>query len=200
MKIPAFFVEKEMPEGIPACISFGNTVYSDIRRNLCINLTGRRRMKKKTTPHPLAVVLFILYMLLLCYLLFFSETCGRTMDSGYRYNLKLFKEIRRFWYNRETLGMYIVLANLLGNVAAFAPFGFFLPMLCRAGKNIVVCVLCSALFSLTVESIQLFTRVGAFDVDDIFLNTIGGLVGFLIYYLIWRPIAKKEKENRGGSR
>lgn len=155
-------------------------------------------MKKKTTPHPLTAVLFIIYLLVLCYLLFFSETYGRTTDSGYRYNLKFFKEIRRFWDNRETLGMYIVLVNLLGNIVAFVPFGFFLPMLCRVGKNMVVCVLGSALFSLAVESIQLFTKVGAFDVDDIFLNTIGGLAGFLVYRFIWKPLVKnKEKEPRG---
>lgn len=151
-------------------------------------------MKKKTTPHPLAVVLFIIYLLVLSYLLFFSETCGRTMDSGYRYNLQLFKEIKRFWYNRETIGMSLVLINLLGNIAAFAPFGFFFSMLSRVGKNVFGCVMCSALFSLAVESIQLFTRVGAFDVDDIFLNTIGGLVGFLVYCFIWKPWMEKRKE------
>ena len=32
--------------------------------------------------------------------------------------------------------------------------------------------------SLGVETIQLFTRVGSFDVDDILLNTIGGVLGY----------------------
>ncbi len=150
-------------------------------------------MKKKAAPHPLAVVLFIIYLSVLCYLLFFSETYGRTMDGEYRYNLKFFKEISRFWNNRKTLGMRIVLLNLLGNIAAFAPFGFFLAMLCRLGKNVFGCTLCSALFSLLVESIQLFTKVGAFDIDDIFLNTIGGLLGFLVYHFIWKPLTGKQK-------
>ncbi len=148
--------------------------------------------KEKSNPHPLAVLLFVLYLLLLFYLLFFSETYGRTMDSGYRYNLELFKEIKRFWSNRDSLGYRSVVTNLLGNIIAFAPFGFFLPMLCRAGRNIVSCVLVSALFSLSVETVQLFTKVGAFDVDDIFLNAIGGLVGFLGYYLVWEPMRRKK--------
>ena len=140
----------------------------------------------------MAVLLFMIYLVLLFYLLFFSETYGRTMDSGYRYNLELFKEIKRFWSNRENLGWSSVITNLLGNIVAFAPFGFFLPMLCKVGRNVFGCVLVSALFSLVVETIQLLTKVGAFDVDDIFLNAIGGLVGFLGYYLVWRPLTKKK--------
>jgi len=34
--------------------------------------------------------------------------------------------------------------------------------------------------------------VGAFDVDDILLNAIGGLVGWLCYFLIWIPFTKKK--------
>ena len=147
------------------------------------------KQKEKVKPHSLAIILFILYLLLLFYLLFFSETYGRTMDSGYRYNLELFKEIKRFWEKRETLGVSSVV-NLFGNIVAFAPFGFFLPMLCRTGRNVFGCVILSSLFSLAVETVQLFTKVGAFDVDDIFLNAIGGLLGFLGFYLIWEPLVK----------
>lgn len=148
------------------------------------------KQKVRVKPHPVAVILFCIYLLLLFYLLFFSETYGRTMDSGYRYNLELFKEIRRFWGNREALGWRSVVTNLVGNIVAFAPFGFFLPMLCRMGKNVFGCVALSAVFSLMVEMVQLFTKVGAFDVDDILLNAIGGLVGFVGFYLVWNPLVK----------
>ena len=54
-------------------------------------------MKKNIKKvRPVAIVLFSIYLVLLFYLLFFSETYGRTMDSGYRYNMELFKEIKRF--------------------------------------------------------------------------------------------------------
>lgn len=147
--------------------------------------------KEKTRSHPLAVLLFCLYLLLLFYLLFFSETYGRTMDSGYRYNLEPFKEIKRFWNNWDSLGWKSVVTNLIGNIVAFAPFGFFLPILCKKGRNFFWCVLASACFSLAVETVQLITKVGAFDVDDILLNAFGGLLGYLGYYLVWKPIIKK---------
>jgi len=148
--------------------------------------------KEKLKPHPVAVLLFIAYLLLLFYLLFFSETYGRTTDSGYRYNLKPFKEIKRFWLNRGSLGWGSVITNLAGNIAAFAPFGFFLPILLQKGKNVFYCVILTAMFSFAVETVQLFTKVGAFDVDDIMLNAVGGLVGFLAYCLVWLPWKKKK--------
>lgn len=147
---------------------------------------------EKKSPQLLAVFLFSVYICLLFYLLFFSKTYGRTMDSGYRYNLELFKEIKRFWNNRDSLGISTVITNLAGNIVAFAPFGFFLPMLWEKGRNIVRCVLLTALFSLAVEMVQLFSKVGAFDVDDILLNAIGGFVGWLCYFVIWIPFTKKK--------
>jgi glycopeptide antibiotics resistance protein len=35
-----------------------------------------------------------------------------------------------------------------------------------------------------VEVTQLVTRVGSFDVDDLLLNTIGGILGYLIYKIV----------------
>ena len=145
-------------------------------------------------------ILFIVYLLLLFYLLFFSVNYGRTTEyQGYRYNLELFKEIKRFWLNKETLGWDSVLTNLAGNIVAFMPFGYCLAVLTKHGKNAILCGLGTGLFSLVVEVVQLVSRVGAFDVDDIFLNGIGGMLGCLAYFLIGRPVErfleKEEKEN-----
>ena len=148
--------------------------------------------RKKKSPHPLAVILFSIYICLLFYLLFFSETYGRTMDSGYRYNLELFKEIKRFWNNRDSLGIGPVVINLVGNIVAFAPFGFFLPMFFQVGRNLFGCVLLSALFSLAVEIVQFFSKVGAFDVDDILLNAIGGFVGWICYFVFCNLFIEEE--------
>ena len=35
-------------------------------------------------------------------------------------------------------------------------------------------------FSRLIETAQLVLKVGAFDVDDIFLNTVGGLLGYIV--------------------
>lgn len=44
--------------------------------------------------------------------------------------------------------------------------------------------------SLGVEVFQLLTRVGSFDVDDLLLNTIGGILGYVLF-LICNGIRRK---------
>lgn len=130
-------------------------------------------------------VLFIVYLILLFYFLFFSEGFGRTrFGEEYRYNLTLFKEITRFIRYRHLLGFKAVFINIAGNVIAFMPLGFFLPTLHPKKRNGIVVVIHCFLLSLLVEVIQLVFRMGCFDVDDLFLNTLGGLLGYLTYFII----------------
>jgi glycopeptide antibiotics resistance protein len=146
----------------------------------------------------LLFVLFLLYLTMLCYFLFFSEFFGRSgMAQEYRYNLHLFREIIRFTQYRQTVGYSIFFINVYGNVLAFMPLGFFLPALCGMRKKGVLVVLCCFVFSLSVEVLQLVSRLGCFDVDDLFLNTLGGLLGYLVYRICyWLAAAKKKRKGR----
>lgn len=131
-------------------------------------------------------LLFYLYMVMLCYFLFFSEHYGRNdILREYKSNLILFREIKRFIMYRSQLGFESFVVNILGNIFAFAPFGFLLPLLNRRYRKLYITAFFSLLFSLTVETIQLWFRVGIFDVDDIFLNTIGGVSGYLFYKFVF---------------
>lgn len=54
------------------------------------------------------------------------------------------------------------------------------------------------LFSLTIEFLQLFLRLGTFQLSDLFYNTLGGLIGGLIYwcgYKVAHRNKKKKKDN-----
>ena len=135
--------------------------------------------------HRLAAgILFLVYFVVLFYFLFFSEKMGRTYsERAYHYNLVPLKEIARFVKYWRVLGMKAVLLNILGNVAAFLPFGFFLPVIWERTRHWYVTVILSFSMSLFVETMQLVGKVGSFDVDDLFLNTIGGFVGYIIFAL-----------------
>lgn len=104
-------------------------------------------------------------------------------DREYRYNLVPFLEIRRFWKHREILGAEAVLTNLAGNVLAFLPFGSMLPVISRKARSIFRITLFSFEFSFFVECTQLITKVGTFDVDDLMLNTLGGVIGYLMFVM-----------------
>ena len=128
-------------------------------------------------------VLFGVYVISLVYFLFFSEKYGRLAGGTYRYNLCPLKEIRRFWIHRETLGMWPTLLNLGGNVIGFMPFSAILPVMNRKLRRCGRMVLITFLFSIAVELAQLVTQAGCFDVDDILLNTLGGLLGYIVFAL-----------------
>ena len=129
---------------------------------------------------------FAVYLIMLCYYLFFAELTGRTGSEEYHYNLVLFKEIKRFIRYREILGTKAVLLNLAGNVVSFIPFGLFLPLLSHRCRRFGYVTMLSFDFSLMVELIQLISKVGSFDVDDLLLNTIGGALGYICFLLVDR--------------
>ena len=155
------------------------------------------RNKKEEHRLVLAWTLFIVYMVFLMYFLFFAEIMGRTyIDRDYHYNLTPFRELRRFIVYRRTLGWFAVLSNLLGNVLAFVPFGMILPMLTPKCRNFFHIVLLGFDFSLFVETIQLISKVGSFDVDDLILNTLGAALGYLVYRLIRRYFRRKHDDRK----
>lgn len=143
-------------------------------------------------------VLFVLYLLALTYFMFFAESFGRTAEpqAEYAYNLKLFKEIRRFYIYREQLGFKAVFLNLAGNVIGFMPFGFFLPVVSRRGRKWYNALLLGFSLSLCIETIQLVFKVGSFDVDDLFLNTLGGISGFLFYRIVQKVRIRRKLRAR----
>lgn len=138
---------------------------------------SRNKMKIRI----LGRILFGLYIAALIYFQFFAEQMGRTgLAHGYHYNLVLLREIRRFVIYRKQLGA-AAFFNLAGNVLIFVPFGFLLPVMSRKLKGFFNVLLLSLGLSLIVEVVQLAAQVGSFDVDDLLLNTIGGVLGYVVY-------------------
>lgn len=152
--------------------------------------------RKRTQYRILGKILFVLYIIFVFYFLLISEIYGRTGEmQEYHYNLVLFREIKRFWNYRRQLGIFATATNLLGNVLIFLPFGFFMAMASKYRSFLSTLVYSFAL-SLTVEISQLFMKVGCFDVDDLLLNTIGGMLGFITFAVcnvIRRNYAKKKR-------
>ena len=75
--------------------------------------------------------------------------------------------------------------------------GFFMPMASKY-RSLFSTVFYSFGLSLCVETFQLVTKVGSFDVDDLLLNTIGGLAGYILFIIcaaIRRRHVYKKKNN-----
>ncbi len=140
--------------------------------------------------------LFGVYVAGLIYFLFLAEGYGRGMNGAvYDYNIYPFREIRRYLTWRQVLGIRAVLLNLAGNVIGFIPFGTLLPLIVRSARKAWKVTLLGFEISLLVEISQLLFQVGCFDVDDIILNTLGALFGYLVYALTSRLYILIERKN-----
>lgn len=98
----------------------------------------------------------------------------------------------------HTIKMYIDYAyklnsveNLAGNIFVFVPFGFLFPMVSRDGEQFSVMFANAFTFVLGIETFQLFSAFGAFDVDDILLNCLGAALGFGLYKIMGRIKGRK---------
>ena len=155
--------------------------------------------RKKRRLRILGKILFVLYILFVFYFLIFSDWYGRTGEmQEYHYNLVLFKEIKRFWNYRGQLGAFATFTNLFGNIVIFLPFGFFMPMASKY-RSFWATAVNSLALSLLVETFQLLTRVGCFDVDDLVLNTLGGILGY-ITFMICNTIRRRYNAKRKGNK
>ena len=142
-------------------------------------------------------ILFVLYIAGLVYFLFFAEMLDRTgIERSYHYNLIPFREIRRFIVYADLLGPVAVISNLFGNIAIFMPFGFLVPILGRKKRKFWFTALASFELSLSVECIQLITKTGCFDVDDILLNTTGSILGYLAYWKVQKIRVRRKIHGR----
>ena len=141
---------------------------------------------------------FLLYLALLAYLMFFADEWGRTSGSlTYSYNYTPFAEIRRYVIYWRQIGLERVVLNLGGNVAAFLPFGFFIPLLFRYHRSVWVITAWSFGVSVFIELTQLITRVGSCDIDDVLLNTLGGIIGYFLF--IWLRDRRRERLRRNSN-
>lgn len=75
---------------------------------------------------------------------------------------------------------------MVGNVGVFVPFGVLLPLFLKEGRLLLksLCLFLSGVFVL--ESLQLLTKRGSWDIDDFILNTLGFLLGYGLYLILKR--------------
>ncbi|WP_303861139.1 VanZ family protein [Alkalibaculum bacchi] len=118
------------------------------------------------------------------------------------YNLTLFKSINNYVKHMQNFGIInleafrylpfevirfansvftVSFKNILGNLVLFLPLGFLTSFLIKSKKLISVFTY-SLLFSTLIEVMQyIFLTSRRADVDDVILNTVGGVLGYLIY-------------------
>lgn len=148
--------------------------------------------------------LFLVYLLIVIKLIIFKYPMEqlRAIAATWRKDVILEGLDTANFTPFKTIRMYIDYAymlnsfeNLVGNILVFVPFGFLLPYVWKKAGNFSVMLLNAFIFVLGIEVFQLFSAFGAFDVDDIILNCMGAVWGYL-FYLIVEAIRRKRIRER----
>lgn len=139
----------------------------------------------KKRPRAAAVLLSI-YVISLVWL----ALLARKPSPDARYNLELFGALRRGFRGMlagttdasKTGSVMEVILNIL----VFIPAGLLLPHIVHRIDRWWKAALTGFALSLAIEVIQLVTHLGFFDIDDLFDNTLGALLGWLMFCRIIR--------------
>ncbi|QRN85730.1 VanZ family protein [Clostridia bacterium] len=75
------------------------------------------------------------------------------------------------------------LKNILGNMILFVPFGIILPAAYEGCRQFWKTLSIGLASIVAIEIFQFITLLGSFDVDDIILNTIGLIIGYLMFFI-----------------
>lgn len=133
--------------------------------------------------------IFILYIITLIQLTLFDSDYGRVGLNFFDWckenfevylknnNLIPFKTIIEYIARQDR----VALINLFGNILAFAPMGFFLPLLFKKQNKLKNFILTNITIILTIEVLQFLSLSGSFDIDDLILNLLGALLIYGLY-------------------
>lgn len=117
-------------------------------------------------------VVILPYTLGMLYLMFIR---GR---SQYEYNeIRITPILSTYQFLEDTTSLFDASLVVMANFIMFVPFGFLgwvWPSL-KNPKLLINYFLCTIII---LETLQYFTRLGVFDIDDVILNTLGVYFGY----------------------
>lgn len=125
--------------------------------------------------HMIWVFIFLYYV----YLVLETTGIGTIWEIGLYPGMKLQEEINLIPF-RDGISLSMIL-----NVIMFMPLGFLLPLLWKEYQSLVRTAIIGFCFSCGIEFCQLFNRRVS-DVDDLLMNTLGAILGWLIWIVFSR--------------
>ncbi len=140
---------------------------------IAITLIALRQQKKLWIP------IIVIYLCALLYMLFFI----RHPYLKPSYALRPFRALVRIfvWDNKGLRIQKWAYRGIVLNILLFVPFGYLLPQATEKVNCWWKIMVIGFSFSLLVESVQLITRLGMFDIDDLINNTVGAVLGWICY-------------------
>lgn len=145
--------------------------------------------QRRTFKSEATVWLFAFYLILVLMLTTFRGTYFPwQLSFNFRrplsdINLVFMKETWKMFYASSRLDF---IYNSFGNIVCFLPFGFLAPFVFSKKQTFIKILVGGILFSVLIETMQFLLATGVSDIDDVFFNSCGTAVGYLIYSLFQR--------------
>ena len=150
-------------------------------------------IKKDQTLNLLSKIIFIIYIGLIVWVIMFKCNLIDSLNMTYEY-LKDMNIKERFLifstpfknYFPESINApkYIFAEDDLLNIIIFIPIGLYLSYFIKNKKFIKVSLITFGI-SLFFELFQLLTIIGSFTLQDLMTNLVGGIIGYLLYKLLF---------------
>ncbi|MRX73874.1 hypothetical protein GJU40_17200 [Bacillus lacus] len=102
-------------------------------------------------------------------------------------NLNIFSGYVEAWNSFSVISFQLIVFNIL----MFVPLGILLPLYSSRFMKFKWILIGSFVATLMIETFQVVTGRGIFELDDIFHNTLGGVLGYQLFMLIHTVIQKK---------
>ena len=155
------------------------------KTNKHFNLFLITNPKRKPMKRYFAVFI-ALYTTVLLYMMFYAS--GREPSEISYIQHQPFITIQHF-LNDNNIDNQAFIVNIFGNIFLFSPFGWLGLCIKKFNRFVPITLFFIVAISI-IESIQYFSGRGVADVDDVFLNTLGMLIGFVLFkYATWKNIA-----------
>ncbi|WP_265429551.1 VanZ family protein [Chryseobacterium sp. YIM B08800] len=131
-------------------------------------------------------VFIALYTVVLLYMMFYAS--GREPSEISYIQHQPFITIQHF-FNDNNIDNQAFIINIFGNIFLFSPFGW-LGLFIKKFNHFIPITFFFLIAISMIESAQYITGRGVADIDDVFLNTLGMLIGFFLFkYATWKNIA-----------
>ena len=140
---------------------------------LCAISVIRYRKRKIDKTQMIVSVILSVYIVALFYLTVF----GRYSHKEYEYKIYFYNSYRSLFehFSQESIKQIFI------NIAMMVPVGFMLPIVIKCKRKYVITIITALVIILLIESLQLVTKCGTFEVDDIINNLIGTAAGIVLY-------------------
>lgn len=146
-------------------------------------LHGKKEIKLKSLILPF---IFTGYLIILLGATFLN----RNQVYFGNINLHLFSSYKEAYIS----GLSSNWRNIILNILLFVPMGFLIPLLNKKLRKPYITIGIGFLISLLIEIIQAIAHIGICELDDIFNNTIGTVIGYCLFYAIF--IIRNKEESK----